>query len=280
MQRAPEGIPLASVAISGTTSVLVGEPLNLSIAGGVLPLDATRPISITWTPEPDSGQGTVDAVYTFSVPVTTSVTVVLRNLGGVSVVSDTLDVTVSPDTIPLASVALEGPTRAFIGSTSTFTASITPANATNPTYTWSPEPTSGQGTPAATYTWATTGTQTVRVTVSNDGGEVIDELEVLVQQRRVYLPLIVRGGGSQGVNEIPVGVGEGLAFSSTQIGPIDAGTEAAIAFTNNSFAPHNLVLLNTDDAEVAASVATAGAEAEPPTTMSLNQPILLAALSC
>ncbi|RLC81610.1 MAG: hypothetical protein DRI61_03640, partial [Chloroflexi bacterium] len=38
------------------------------------------------------------------------------------------------------------------------------------TYTWSPEPESGQGTASATYTWATTGTKAITVTAENCGG--------------------------------------------------------------------------------------------------------------
>lgn len=58
----------------------------------------------------------------------------------------------------------------------TFTAVLTPSNATTPiTYVWSTDGLqSGQGTPTAVYQWQDTCTKTVSVTVSNAGGSATD----------------------------------------------------------------------------------------------------------
>jgi hypothetical protein len=57
-----------------------------------------------------------------------------------------------------------------------------PVTATTPiTYTWSPMPDSGQGTPLAVYTWSTTGTQMVSATAENCGGSASDLVMVNIR---------------------------------------------------------------------------------------------------
>lgn len=72
--------------------------------------------------------------------------------------------------VPPASVVIVGPTEGGLGQTYPFTATVSPANATPPlTYTWSPAPTTGQGTATARYQWETTGPKTVSVGVVGSG---------------------------------------------------------------------------------------------------------------
>jgi hypothetical protein len=55
-----------------------------------------------------------------------------------------------------------------VGSTYTFTATVTPADATTPiSYTWSPEPTAGQGSAHAEYAFTATGSYSITVSASN-----------------------------------------------------------------------------------------------------------------
>ncbi len=76
-------------------------------------------------------------------------------------------------TVPPASVAIAGPTEGGLGQTYPFTATVSPPNATPPlTYTWSPAPTTGQGTATARYQWETTGPKTVSVAVVGSGETV------------------------------------------------------------------------------------------------------------
>jgi uncharacterized repeat protein (TIGR01451 family) len=70
--------------------------------------------------------------------------------------------------IPLAAVAINGPTTGTINTLYAFTTTISPALVTPPlAFTWSPAPDSGQGTAAVTYTWPTTGVKTIFVTATN-----------------------------------------------------------------------------------------------------------------
>jgi len=74
---------------------------------------------------------------------------------------------------PLEGVRIVGPTTGAPGIPYSFTAVITPADATEPVlYDWSPQPEAGQGTPVVTYTWSTTATQRITVSVRNCGGAV------------------------------------------------------------------------------------------------------------
>ncbi len=98
----------------------------------------------------------------------------------------------------LTGVAISGPTTGFVGTPYTFTAATTPANASSPiTYTWSPAPQSGQGTPVAVYTWDATGSQVIHLTAGNCGGNVTAAHTIALTPqppplRFIYLPLIIR----------------------------------------------------------------------------------------
>jgi hypothetical protein len=69
-------------------------------------------------------------------------------------------------------VYISSPSQVDLNTDLQFHALVTPSNATNLQYTWSPQPKSGQGTADAVYNWTTSGIQTVSVTVQNSGGSV------------------------------------------------------------------------------------------------------------
>jgi hypothetical protein len=48
---------------------------------GILPLTATLPITYTWSPEPDKGQGGRDVQYTWANTGTVTLTVTAENCG-------------------------------------------------------------------------------------------------------------------------------------------------------------------------------------------------------
>ena len=94
-------------------------------------------------------------------------------------------------------VTISGPTKAFINTSGTFTATVSPLTATQPlTYTW--EATGqpaiiqiGGITDTISYTWAVTGTKTITVTVENDvDGPVTTTHTVEVEPFRYYLPVM------------------------------------------------------------------------------------------
>ena len=84
-------------------------------------------------------------------------------------------------TTPLSSVAIDGPATGSVNTSYTYSARISPTNATPPiTYTWAPTPTSGQGTAAASYTWTTTGLKTIDVMAQDRAGAVTASCTVAV----------------------------------------------------------------------------------------------------
>lgn len=75
----------------------------------------------------------------------------------------------------LSNVTLSGTLTGTVNTPYLYTATIDPPNTTAPiTYTWSPEPDSGQGTSNATYTWPTAGEHIVFVGVENCATFVAD----------------------------------------------------------------------------------------------------------
>jgi RHS repeat-associated protein len=174
--------PLESVAIDGPTD---GYTDTLYAFTAVIsPADATPPITYTWAPEPDVGQGTTSASYEWASTGLYTITLTAENCGGP--VSDTHTVEIVPPAPicpqPLESVAIDGPTGGYTDTLYGFTAVITPAGATPPTtYTWSPEPDAGQGTTSASYQWTSTGVHTITLTAENCGGAVSDTHAIAVE---------------------------------------------------------------------------------------------------
>ncbi|OQY24844.1 MAG: hypothetical protein B6I35_00465, partial [Anaerolineaceae bacterium 4572_32.2] len=70
----------ASVAVSGPAEGDVGE--SYAFTATVSPPTATLPVSYTWVPTPESGQGTSVAAYSWTTPGTKTVTITVENFGG------------------------------------------------------------------------------------------------------------------------------------------------------------------------------------------------------
>jgi len=86
---------------------------------------------------------------------------------------------------PLSDVEISGPTSGYTGTLYAFISTITPPDATEPiTYTWSPEPESGQGTANASYQWAVPGDYTIILTAENCGGMVSDSHTIDISAHR------------------------------------------------------------------------------------------------
>jgi hypothetical protein len=82
--------PLTGAGIEGPVEGTEGYSYDFQVA--VEPLTATRPITYTWQPEPDFGQGTPDVTYSWAVEGTYPLTVTADHCGGT--VTGTLTVNV------------------------------------------------------------------------------------------------------------------------------------------------------------------------------------------
>ncbi|KPL16754.1 MAG: hypothetical protein AMJ93_15460 [Anaerolineae bacterium SM23_84] len=97
--------------------------------------------------------------------------------------------------VAIHGVEISGPTSGYTHTLYVFTADVTPTSASAPiTYTWSPAPNAGSDA-VVSYSWATTGTQTITVTAENCGGSATDTQTIPIRTRgtyAVYLPLILK----------------------------------------------------------------------------------------
>lgn len=135
----PCAVPITGVEVTGLTTGYTHIPCPLGAV--VTPLDATEPITYTWSPEPDSGQGTATAWYEWDQPGTYSITLEAENCGGV--VSDTHTMSISVRVWIYLPMVLRGysppaPTHTPTPTTTpTATSTVTPT----PTPTSTPTPT-------------------------------------------------------------------------------------------------------------------------------------------
>jgi PKD repeat protein len=88
----PSCTPLTAVEIGGLAEGYVDTSYTFNAA--ITPTDATLPITYTWMPTPNRGQGTDNAIYAWSIEGTKAITITAKNCDGV-VVSDTHDITLA-----------------------------------------------------------------------------------------------------------------------------------------------------------------------------------------
>ncbi len=84
--------PLTEVNVTGPTTGTVGA--TYAFTATVVPLDASLPITYTWSPPPDIGTGTVVS-YTWATTGTRVITVTAENCDGVIVSSDPHTITIT-----------------------------------------------------------------------------------------------------------------------------------------------------------------------------------------
>lgn len=193
-------VPPDSVRISGPTTGGVGQ--SYTFTATITPLTTATPLTYTWQA---SGQSEVltstealshNVSYTWHTVGRQTITVTARN--ALDAVSTTHSITIST-TVPPNHVTISGPTTGEPGQSYTFTASVSPGTTTLPlTYAWQA---SGQvdvltSTEAlshsVSYTWDTTGAQTITVTARNALDAVSATHSLDVVPFYVYLPLALK----------------------------------------------------------------------------------------
>jgi subtilisin len=114
----PEGCEsaLEDVTISGPTTARANRAYTFDAS--VTPLDASRPITYTWLPEPDSGQGTSSATYLWPTAGEQFITVIAENCASFD--ADTRSVRVSTTDTPDLAISVTGPPVALPGQEITY----------------------------------------------------------------------------------------------------------------------------------------------------------------
>ena len=95
------------------------------------PLTPTQPVTITWAPEPQSGQGTTSALYRWDAAGIQSVFVSVQNCGGFA--GDDVQTAISTGSAPHLAISKAGPVSALDGEVITYTLTITNRGSTTAT---------------------------------------------------------------------------------------------------------------------------------------------------
>ncbi len=175
---------LTGVTISGDSEGLVNS--SHTFVATILPVTATQPITYIWnatnqtTPITHTGKGITDSVsFSWSSEGAKVITVTVNN--GLGSQTDTHAFTVTTGIQSIADVSIAGATAGSLAGTHTFTATVSPSNATLPiTYTWQAD---GQSSithtvsgisDAVSFHWTSEGTKTITVTVANVAGSKVN----------------------------------------------------------------------------------------------------------
>jgi hypothetical protein len=105
----------------------------------------------------------------------------------------------------LTDVAISGSSTGITDTLYAFTAVILPANVSQPiTYTWSPEPETGQGTAVASYQWTAPGVYSITLAAENCGGIIRTNHTIVISTEayRVYLPVIMNQSTGQVTGQV------------------------------------------------------------------------------
>ncbi|NJN67808.1 MAG: PKD domain-containing protein, partial [Chloroflexaceae bacterium] len=202
-------IAVEGVSISGPSEGQPGQ--DYTFTAEVSPTNATQPITYTWEadglePVTHSGGGASDTV-TFSWdtegPVTVRVTAM--NVEGSALAMHDITIEAGPPVVAVTGVSISGPTEGQTGETYTFTAEVSPSDASEPvTYVWGAigqDPVThedGGLTDTVTFSWDTEGDKDITVQATNAGGSADASYLITIssgpstEAGKVYLPLIVR----------------------------------------------------------------------------------------
>jgi uncharacterized repeat protein (TIGR01451 family) len=94
----------------------------LVLAHGRFPLNASIPVTYTWTPEPETGQGFPNAAFRFDEAGEHLVSVQVENCGAFAAAVQTVRISSGPD--PDLSISKVAPATAVAGQPFTYTLTI------------------------------------------------------------------------------------------------------------------------------------------------------------
>ena len=216
----------------------------------VQPANATNP-TYTWTPSPDSGQGTLHATYTWGVAGAQRITVTASNAGGTA--TATRNITISESTVPGApiTVTIAGPTTGRTTGSCTFTITVDPPDVTLPLtysldYTDKGDPPGvmqlGSRTiPWSNRNWSTPGPKVITVTAANDAGSAMGTHTIMIAKVFLAGPagktlILTNTTGLSTTIDIPSGVLSGVTgFVYTPTVTLGHSVASGFGFAGHSF---------------------------------------------
>ena len=201
---------LISVSIEGPRNGETGTKYRYSAE--IYPKSASGPIEYLWYPEPNEGQGTAEASYTWDSAGKQTVKVTVTGADDKEN-SDDIFVGISErnaTAVTAASITAEAGSSIAINQMMTATLTLAPAAANDYTVVWTPYPEDGQGKPQATFRWATPGIKRIEAQIINgDNSTVTTTKSVQVgaaYDHQVFLPFAVTSTAVQaaGIEETTI----------------------------------------------------------------------------
>jgi uncharacterized protein YjdB len=192
-------VPVTSITVQGQGgATTVASTGTLQMLEAVLPANATDP-SVSWSVTNGTGTATISASGLLTGGAAGTVTVVATANDGSTVTGSTV-ITITSTNIPVNSISVQGQggaTTVATAGTLQMVESVLPANATDPSVTWSV--TNGTGTATISASGLLTGTTAGTVTVvatANDGTAVTGSAVITVTSTNIPVNTItVQGQG-------------------------------------------------------------------------------------
>ena len=198
-------IPVTGITVTGTggATTITTDNGTLQLTATVTPADATNK-TVTWSVVNGTGQATINSTGLVTAVSNGTVTARATANDGSGVVGS-LVITISGQVIPVTGITVTGASGATTITTDNgtlqLTATVTPADATNKTVTWSVVNGTGQATINSTglVTAVSNGTVTARAT-ANDGSGVVGSLVITISGQVIPVTgITVTGAGGSSV---------------------------------------------------------------------------------
>ncbi|MGI6339916.1 MAG: beta strand repeat-containing protein [Bacteroidales bacterium] len=196
-----QGVPVSGITVTGAggASTITQNNGTLALTATVTPANATNK-TVTWSIINSTGQATINSSGVVTAVSNGTVTARATANDG-SGVSGQLVITISGQTIPVSGITVTGAGGASTitqnNGTLALTATVTPANATNKTVTWSIINNTGQATinSSGVVTAVSNGTVVARAT-ANDGSGVFGDITISITNQVIPVTGISISGGN------------------------------------------------------------------------------------
>ena len=225
-------IPVTGITVTGAggSSVIGTDNGQLQLTATIAPANATNQ-TVTWSIINGTGQGFINSTGLVTAVSSGTVTAVATANDG-SGVTGTFVITITNQFIPVTNITVTGTggstTITTDNGTLQLTATVTPADATNKTVTWSIINGAGQATINSTglVTAVSNGTVTARAT-ANDGSGVVGSLIITISGQVIPVTdITVTGAGGSSV----IGTDNGQLQLTATIAPSNA-TNQTVAWS-------------------------------------------------
>ena len=272
-------VPVSGITVTGAggASTITQDKGTLALTATVTPANATNK-TVTWSINNGTGQATINSSGVVTAVSNGTVTARATANDG-SGVSGQLIITISGQVIPVSSISITGAGGASTitqdKGTLALTATVTPANATNKTVTWSIANGTGQATinSSGVVTAVSNGSVVARAT-ANDGSGIFGEITITINNQVIPVTGISISGGNAistpgGSLQLSATVTPSNATDKSVVWSITGGTGQATIDQNG------LVTAISNGNVIIRATANGGTDIYATTTISVTNQIVL-----